>query len=187
LLNRENSLLRRRNKIRDFLSTLILLGAMAIGSAWLAKHNEVTLQGQYKIIDGDSLVVKGQEIRLLGIDAPEYRQTCSLQNGNAYECGKQSRLHLIKLARSGKLNCTGWEEDKYQRLLAECRAGDVEINARMVKDGWAVSYGNYEGEEAQARVRGSGVWQGGFDSPKAWRENARDAHTSNWLSKLSIW
>lgn len=160
---------------------------MALGSAWLAKHNEVTLQGQYKIIDGDSLVVKGQEIRLLGIDAPEYRQTCTLQNGNAYECGKQSRLHLVKLAKLGDLNCTGWEEDKYQRLLAECRAGDVEINARMVKDGWAVSYGDYEREETQARELATGVWQGGFDSPKAWRENATDMHSSNWLSKLSIW
>ena len=179
--------MRRRNKIRDFLSTLILLGAMAIGSAWLAKHNEVTLQGQYKIIDGDSLVVNGQEIRLLGIDAPEYRQTCTLQNGNAYECGKQSRFHLVKLARLGKLNCTGWEEDKYQRLLAVCEVGDVEINSLMVKDGWAVSYGDYEREEAQARELATGVWQGGFDSPKAWRENARDVHSSNWLSKLSIW
>ena len=93
----------------------------------------------------------------------------------------------MNLARSGNLNCTGWEEDKYQRLLAECRAGDVDINARMVKDGWAVSYGGYEGEEALAIERGSGVWQGGFDNPKAWRENARDAHSINWLSKFSIW
>lgn len=160
---------------------------MAIGSAWLAKHNEITLNGQYKIIDGDSLVVRGQEIRLLGIDAPEYSQTCSLQNGNIYACGKQSRLHLVKLAGSGKLNCTGWEEDKYQRLLAVCESGDVEINSRMVKDGWAVSYGDYEREETQARALAAGVWQGGFDSPKSWRENARDAHSSNWLSKFSIW
>lgn len=160
---------------------------MAVGSAWLAKQNEITLQGAYKIIDGDSLFVRGQEIRLLGIDAPEYRQTCTLQNGNSYPCGKQSRHHLAKLAKIAKLNCTGWEEDKYQRLLAQCRAGDVDINARMVKDGWAVSYGDYEGEETQARKRRSGVWQGGFDSPKTWRENARDAHSRNWLSKLSIW
>ncbi len=179
--------MRRRNKIRDFITTLLLLGAMAFGSAWLAKQNEITLQGQYKIVDGDSLIVEGQEIRLLGIDAPEYRQTCTFQNGNTYDCGKQSRLHLVKLAKSGKLNCTGWEEDKYQRLLAVCNAGEVEINARMVKDGWAVSYGDYESEEAKARELAVGVWQGGFDSPKAWRENARDAHSYNWLSKLSIW
>ena len=179
--------MRRRTKTRDFLSTLLLFGAMAFGSAWLAKQNEVTLQGQYKIIDGDSLVVKGREIRLLGIDAPEYRQSCTLENGNAYECGRQSRLHLVKLAKFGDLNCTGWEEDKYQRLLAVCNAGEVEINARMVKDGWAVSYGEYEREEMQARKLALGVWQGGFDSPKAWRENARDAHSSGWLSKFSIW
>ena len=177
----------RRHKARDFLTTLLLLAAMAVGSAWLAKQNEVTLQGKYKVIDGDSLVLNGQEIRLLGIDAPEYRQTCTLENGDVYACGKQSRLHLVKLARSGSLNCTGWEEDKYQRLLAICKAGENEINSMMVKNGWAVAYGDYEREEAEAKDTGLGVWQGGFDSPQAWRESKREAHSISWLSKFTPW
>ena len=179
--------MRRRSKIRDFFSTLFLFGLLAIGSAWLAKQNEVTLLGQHKIIDGDSLVVKGQEIRLLGIDAPEYRQTCTLKTREIYPCGKQARLHLVKLANSGELRCKGWEEDKYQRLLAICDVNGVELNSSMVSDGWAVSYGDYEVEESNAKKLGVGVWQGGFESPYSWRENQKEAHSVSWLSKFSLW
>lgn len=160
---------------------------MAFGSAWLAKQNEVTLRGSYKIIDGDSLILDGRELRLLGIDAPEYRQSCTFKNGNNYACGKQSRAYLAKLVSSGKLNCTGSQEDKYQRLLANCYVRDLDINATMVKEGWAVSFGDYEREEADARNNQAGVWQGGFESPSRWRENARDMHSSDWLSKLLPW
>lgn len=179
--------MRRRNKIKDLIGTLLLFGAMAVGSAWLAKQNEISLQGSYKIIDGDSLVVKGQEIRLLGIDAPEYRQICNLKDGSEYFCGKKSRSHLVKLAKAGKLTCTGSDEDKYQRLLAVCRAGNIDINAQMISDGWAVSYGDYEKLEGQAKDSEKGVWQGGFDKPKTWRENAKEAHSIGWVSKFLPW
>jgi len=180
-------LARSRRKIRDLMMTVILLGLMALGSAWLAKYNEVTLQGTHRIIDGDSLILDGREIRLYGVDAPEYRQSCTLNNGTQYPCGRQSREYLAGLAKSGTLTCRGSDEDKYQRLLAICFAGDLELNRQMVVDGWAVSYGSYISEEASASTEGKGVWQGGFESPRAWRENARDAHGSQWLSNLLPW
>lgn len=179
--------LHRRSKIRDFFKTLLLLAVMAVGSAWLAKQSEITLKGQYKIIDGDSLVVNGQEIRLLGIDAPEYRQNCSLSDGKTYPCGKQSRAHLAQLVKSGKLECRGWEEDKYQRLLAICIVNEMVINARMVSDGWAIAYGDYEHEENAAKEQLAGVWKGGFESPSTWRERDRDTHSVSWVSKFSFW
>ncbi len=179
--------MRRNNKIKDFLSTLLLLGGMAVSAAWLARQNEVTLLGQYKIIDGDSLVVNGQEIRLLGIDAPEYRQMCVMENETSYPCGKQSRSHLSRLAKKGKLECKGWEEDKYQRLLAICTVNELELNVQMVIDGWAVSYGDYGREEASAKKRKIGIWKGGFESPSTWRSNEGERHSVNWLSKFSLW
>lgn len=178
---------RRRSKLKDFLMTLTLLATMALGSAWLAKQNEVSITGNYKIVDGDSLVLNGREVRLLGIDAPEYSQNCTFENGKTYACGKKSRAQLVQLLKNGKLICNGWEEDKYQRLLATCYAGELELNATMVQQGWALSYGAYEGEEAKAKQQSLGVWQGGFDKPSSWRENQRDSHSVNWISKLLPW
>ena len=38
------------------------------------------IRAQKLVIDGDSLNVNNKEVRLIGIDAPEYNQTCF--NGN---------------------------------------------------------------------------------------------------------
>ncbi len=43
--------------------------------------------GTTRVIDGDTLEVHGQRIRLHGIDAPESRQHCRL-DGKLWQCGK---------------------------------------------------------------------------------------------------
>ena len=63
--------------------------------------------GEALIIDGDSLRIKGERIRLLGIDAPEIKQTCKkpylkisaavgLIFNKDYNCGVLSKKQLAK-------------------------------------------------------------------------------------------
>ena len=45
--------------------------------------------GPARIIDGDSLEVASERIRLHGIDAPECRQICFI-DGKRWQCGKDA-------------------------------------------------------------------------------------------------
>ena len=47
------------------------------------------ITGQPRVIDGDTLEVAGQRIRLHGIDAPESRQLCR-RDGELWLCGKDA-------------------------------------------------------------------------------------------------
>ena len=68
------------------------------------------------------------------------------------------------------VSCSGWERDKYDRLLATCTAGGGDLNRSQVEAGWAVAYGDYEAEQEAARRKGAGLWAGSFDRPRDWRE-----------------
>jgi endonuclease YncB( thermonuclease family) len=143
---RPRSLVRR---LLDYGLTAAILLMLAIVSVRLDRVATKQLAGEAVVNDGDTLTLKGERIRLKGIDAPEYSQTCEM-NGARYPCGRRSREALIELAR-GAVECAGWERDRYHRLLAVCKAGGADINRRLVEEGWAVAYGDYADAEATAR------------------------------------
>ena len=153
----------------DISLTLALFAALTAVILRLDAIETQTSAGRPVIIDGDSLVLAGVRIRLKGIDAPELGQVCSGPKG-AFECGREARAFMRKLVGASQISCEGWQYDKYQRLLAECKAGLKSLNREMAMSGWAVSYGGYAVEEAAARKAKSGLWAGTFDRPQDWRK-----------------
>lgn len=120
------------------------------------------LTGAPRIIDGDTLALRGIIIRLHGIDAPETGQRCRGRDGKALRPGDASVSLLQTIAKPG-LTCSGTKRDDYGRLIARCRAADgKDIGRRLVAEGlaWAfVKYAaDYSPEEAEAREARSGVW-----------------------------
>lgn len=126
--------------------------------------------------DGDSFEIGTKRLRLDGIDAPEYHQTCTSAEGESWECGKAARANLESLLRQPSLVCEHDITDKYGRGLAQCRtAKTADIGAQQIVDGWATSheyYGvrDYGDEEDNAREARRGIWRGKFTPPEVWRE-----------------
>jgi endonuclease YncB( thermonuclease family) len=162
---------RRRGVLLASIACLAAAGA-ALYVTRGSLQQDVT--GPAEAIDGDSLRISGVEIRLKGIDAPELAQTCAHGQREA-PCGREARAHLRRLLASGLATCIGEGKDRYGRLLAYCRVRGVDINAAMVRDGHAVSFGAYEAEEADAKAGYRGLWAGTFERPRDWRERAQRA------------
>lgn len=155
-------------RLSDVLTTVILIGVLALAVDRFQRQAEVSLSGAVTVNDGDTLTLSGERIRLKGLDAPEYSQTCG-RNGVAYSCGREARSMLQRLVSSGKVVCEGHERDRYERLLARCSVNGKDIGAALVEAGWAVAYGDYDREEAMARRARKGIWDGTFDAPRDWR------------------
>lgn len=142
--------------------------------------------GRATVIDGDTLEIRGQRIRIWGIDAPESRQTCE-RDGRTYRCGQESALALATFIdrAGGTVTCIPrGRPDRYRRVVAMCdvrlpRPGgqgtsNEDLGVHQVQSGHALDYpryssGEYAGHQAQARERRAGMWAGEFVRPWEWR------------------
>ncbi|MBC8037524.1 MAG: thermonuclease family protein [Rhizobiales bacterium] len=134
--------------------------------------------GNFIAVDGDSLRQAGRDYRLHGIDAPELHQSCARME-ETYPCGREAKRALGHLVRGKTLECVTLDGDRYGRGVVQCRAEGLDINAEIVRLGWAIAYTKhseeYLDEEAQARRDQSGLWQGTFEPPQKWRERNRNS------------
>lgn len=147
----------------------------------MASPAAADLRGPARVIDGDSLRVAGESIRISGIDAVELRQSCGGPHGD-WACGVWAREVMVALIGSAPVNCSGDERDRYGRLVAHCRVAAADLGAAMVERGAATAYRRYSMEyvalETQARAQGLGLWRragDGVTPPAAYRAALRSA------------
>ena len=135
------------------------------------------LGGAARIIDGDTLDIHGERVRLEGIDAPELAQTCGRRRGGTWRCGEAAAYALRRLTAAREVVCERQGKDKYGRTLGVCSVDGRDINAELVREGlaWAfVHYSlSYVREEAEARAERLGVWQGAAEAPWDFRADFR--------------
>jgi endonuclease YncB( thermonuclease family) len=116
-----------------------------------------------KVLDGDSFRVRHgrtiTNIRLYGIDTPEYGQT-------GWQRAKQKTSALVKGAR---VSIQPMDVDRYGRTVALVSIGGQLLNAELVRGGWAWVYPRYchaqplcrqmKILEKDARTYRRGIWQ----------------------------
>lgn len=125
----------------------------------LAQQAERMLAGKVvSVLDGDSLELlvdrKRVMIRLNAIDAPEWDQAW----------GKEAHQALSKLALGKQASVQVTGTDKNQRTLGRVEVGGVELNAEMLKQGWAWHFKRFNQDrelaqlESAARKAKRGLW-----------------------------
>ena len=115
--------------------------------------------GEATIIDGDTIIIKGEKIRFAGIDTPERNKI-----GHIFSKKKlQQKLsnEIVSCIREPNL-------DPWGRTVAECFIGNESISSYMVKNGYACDYVKYSKkkyakEQEYAKSKKLGIWNMNFD------------------------
>lgn len=166
-----------------------ILTVLALLVAVICPASAETITGHVRVVDGDSLKMGDINIRLEGIDAPEWGQLC-YRAGRAYRCGLVAKDALRDIIADRPVTCDGVVQpngtvrDAFGRFLGMCRsaAGTI-INGWMVLRGHAVAFRRYSLEfipqEDDARLARRGMWAGPFMEPQYWRA-AKKADRGGW-------
>ena len=156
------------------MTRLPLISAAAFGF-WLLPYpgDAQDISGEARVIDGMTLEVQGQRLRLFGIDAPDLKQTCRWPN-KVIPCGQVSKTAMMDLVAQTRVVCAALNKKRTGVRLARCRAGGFDIGANMVHTGWALAFRPesiaYVETENKAKKARRGLWKGEFPVPWEWRE-----------------
>ena len=143
-------------------------------TSFLSASDLSEVVGTASVIDGDTIDVHSERIRLHGIDSPEGRQRCILGD-KEWRCGTDASNALSSFIGRSPVACSVVDVDRYKRKVATCSVRGADINHWMVEQGWAVAYRRYshayDGAEDDARQSARGIWSSKFEMPWDWRNN----------------
>ena len=151
----------------------LVFALLLVFSAIAPAFPQQEIAGVASVIDGDTIEIHGQRIRLFGIDAPEGGQLCVRPNGERWRCAQQSSLALADRIGRATVRCEPRDIDRYRRIVAVCFKGNEDLNRWMVANSWAVAYRRYSvdyvADEDAARRKRINMWSGDFEMPWDWR------------------
>ena len=101
------------------------------------------------IIDGDTIALGSERVRILNIDAPETRGSpCERE----LVMGLRAKERLAVLLRAGWVDVDRDGQDRYRRTLARLSVGGRDVGTILVREGLALPW--QSGPEAkEARLR----------------------------------
>jgi len=127
-----------------------------------------------RIIDGDTFEIgKGEKVRMIGINTPE--------KSDIY--GFEATDYLSSLILGKEINLISdnisKDRDRYGRLLRYAFLDSVDINKKMIEDGYAFAYlkykftkkSEYKNAQLTAQKLGFGIWG---NSPKVSKTNKKE-------------
>ena len=86
-------------KFKNFIKESPGLLVIIIFGAVVMKYGFNEGTEDYRVIDGDTIVLNGENVRLYGIDSPEIKQLCRDYADKEIECGKIAKEKLKEILR----------------------------------------------------------------------------------------
>ena len=119
-----------------------------------------TITGKAYVTDGDGIRVAGQEVRLAGLDAPEWDQKARHRDGYWFNHGKRVKSALIQEIGGEHVRVSVESTDKFGRLLGTVTYQGRDIGEWLVREGHAIAaYSErYRHVEREAREAKRGMW-----------------------------
>jgi endonuclease YncB( thermonuclease family) len=152
----------------------------AVGQAVGQTDNDTIIRPiskpRFQVVDGNTVRFGSQFVRLFGIEAPKKGQTC---DDGQWHPAPLARKALEDFIAGRQTICKQVELDTGTKLpVAQCFAGDDDLQALMVAAGWAWTFGRYGDryapEEREAVDRKLGVHGHRCLPPLAGRAQQRD-------------
>ncbi len=107
-------------------------------------------------MDGATLRLRDQVVRLLGVEPPSRGTTCE-----AADCGAAAINALAAMVSEVPVKCRLTGADAMGRAYAVCQAGSTELNRAVIAAGWgraADAEPMLKQAEENARAQRRGLW-----------------------------
>lgn len=141
-----------------------LFGSAPTDRQWRAEAADI------RIVDGETLALGEQVVRLAGMAAPMRGEICRRGDGETFDCGGASAAALMRLVTGRPVTCRITGRDAFGRGIGQCEAGGTDLGRTLVSGGYAVATGSaMRNAEAAARQHGNGLWANRSGTPQDWR------------------
>ena len=156
---------------------LLVIVILIVRLAWPAAAQEHS--GVPRVVDGNTLIINFQIIRLHGIEAPNAKQLCKI-DGESWLCGWEATNALAHIVGRHWVSCRQNRLNEGGVVGATCFAGNVlNINAWMVRNGWATAQKQTNTRFLQleiiARQEQIGIWRTKYKNTEHLRHSINES------------
>lgn len=118
-------------------AAMTIIGAARGAETWpVCRGGDRAARKLTCVVDGDTIWLRGEKIRIADIDAPELRGRCRAET----ELARAARDRLRVILRGADLEVRRAGRDRYGRTLATIRAGRIEVGEALIAGGHAAPW-----------------------------------------------
>ena len=118
------------------------------------------ITGKAYVTDGDGIRVARREVRIVGIDAPEWDQRARHSNGQWINHGRIVKSALIQEIGGKEVRVLVEGSDKFGRLIGTVVCEGQDVGEWLVREGHAIAAydARYKRVQQEARIAKRGMW-----------------------------